>query len=425
MGRKNTKRPKGNTKEKSDTCRFEEKGNKMGWALRERRKKVKFSKSQSEFLLDVYNEGERSGKKTDPASVVEPRVDLIKLATKDAIKPFTPQEYPRKEQISACFSCLTIQRRKGKGMESVSDQDQDGFEEGSNDEKHACLDEESDENENEDSESEDNDKFENTDESDDDCDESDSDMDDDEDLACAIEEDLKDRELKNELDTSNDVLSSLKSSSENAVESNGSLEVVPIYGNDNCLFRAIASGITTTLISCKRNEGGYPIDKVNAAIEAKLASELRSKAVDMLRSNRELCQSHAEDIGLDYLWKGDEYGSLDSRLKEMEKNSVCGGQPEILALTHVLERPIVVHFENQDKTTEFGRFFNSQPCHILYHPEEKDEQGQQKRAGHYDLLWRVRCQVTPLVTLLLLGPGTVNSTWLLFLSWIMIQRKLS
>ena len=32
-------------------------------------------------------------------------------------------------------------------MESVSDQDQDGFEEGSNDEKHACLDEESDENE--------------------------------------------------------------------------------------------------------------------------------------------------------------------------------------------------------------------------------------------------------------------------------------
>ena len=97
MGRKNTKSPKRNTKEKSDTCRFEEKGNEMGWALRERRKKVKFSKSQLEFLLDVYNEGEKSGKKKDPASVVE----LMKLATKDAIKPFTPQEYLRKEQISA------------------------------------------------------------------------------------------------------------------------------------------------------------------------------------------------------------------------------------------------------------------------------------------------------------------------------------
>ena len=89
---------------------------------------------------------------------------------------------------------------------------------------------------------------------------------------------------------------------------------------------------------------------------------------------------------MDYLWEGDEYGSLDSRLKEMEKNLVDGGQPEILALTHVLERPIAVHFENKDKTTEFGGFFNSQPCHIFYYPEEKDEQGQQKRAGHYDLL---------------------------------------
>ena len=74
------------------------------------------------------------------------------------------------------------------------------------------MDEESDENENEDSESEDNDELKNTDESDDDGDESDSDTDEDEDLACAIEEDLKDLELKNILNTSNDVLSSLKSS---------------------------------------------------------------------------------------------------------------------------------------------------------------------------------------------------------------------
>ena len=123
MGRKNTKRPKGNTKEKSDTCRFEEKGNKMGWALNERRKEVKFSKSQLEFLLDVCNEGERSEKRKDPANVVE----LMKLATKDAIKLFTLQEYLRKEQISAYFSCLTIQRRKGKGVERVSDKDQDGY----------------------------------------------------------------------------------------------------------------------------------------------------------------------------------------------------------------------------------------------------------------------------------------------------------
>ena len=72
----------------------------------------------------------------------------------------------------------------------------------------------SNENQNEDSESEDNDEVENIDESDDDDDESDSDMYEDKDLACVIEEDLKDQELKNELDILNDVLSSLKSSSE-------------------------------------------------------------------------------------------------------------------------------------------------------------------------------------------------------------------
>ena len=77
-------------------------------------------------MLDVFNEEERSGKKKYPASAVE----LMKPATKDAIKPFTPQEYLRKEQMSAYFSRLTIQRRKGKGVESVSDQDQDGFEGG-------------------------------------------------------------------------------------------------------------------------------------------------------------------------------------------------------------------------------------------------------------------------------------------------------
>ena len=56
------------------------------------------------------------------------------------------------------------------------------------------------------------------------------------------------------------------------MESNESLEVVPIYGDGNCLFSARASGITTTLISCERNGGGYLVEKICAALlEAKLA----------------------------------------------------------------------------------------------------------------------------------------------------------
>ena len=134
-------------------------------------------------------------------------------------------------------------------------------------------------------------------------------------------------------------------------------------------------------------------------MEARLGSELRLKAVDMLRSSRELCQSHAEDIALDYLWEGDEYGSLDSRLKEMEKNSVDGGQPEVLALTHVLERLIVVYFENQDKATEFVTTLRKKTD-----KDNKKEQGIMTYLGEFDV------KFTPLVTLLLLGPGRVNGT---------------
>ena len=76
--------------------------------------------------------------------------------------------------------------------------------------------------------------------------------------------------------------------------------------------------------------------------------------VEMLRSSTQLVKSHGDDLGLEYLWNGDEYGSLENRWKAMEKNAEYGGQPEILALVHVIERPITVHYEDSDKGTVFG-----------------------------------------------------------------------
>ena len=40
----------------------------------------------------------------------------------------------------------------------------------------------------------------------------------------------------------------------------------------------------------------------------------------------------------------------------MEKNVEYGGQPEMLALVHVIERPITVHYEDSNKGTVFGEF---------------------------------------------------------------------
>ena len=77
----------------------------------------------------------------------------------------------------------------------------------------------------------------------------------------------------------------------------------------------------------------------------------------MLRSSTQLVKSHGDDLGLEYLWNGDEYSSLENSLKTMEKNAEYGGQQEILAPVHVIERPITVHYETQTKALYLEKFY--------------------------------------------------------------------
>ena len=79
---------------------------------------------------------------------------------------------------------------------------------------------------------------------------------------------------------------------------------------------------------------------------------------------------------------GDEYCSLENSLKTMQKNAEYGGQPEILALVHVIERPNALHYEDSDKGTEFGEFFTDcTGIDILYYPEELNDKGELIKAG--------------------------------------------
>ena len=56
---------------------------------------------------------------------------------------------------------------------------------------------------------------------------------------------------------------------------------------------------------------------------------------------------------------------------------------------HVTERPIIVHYEDSDKGTVSGEFFTDCPSiDILYYPEERDDNGELIKAGHYVLLRR-------------------------------------
>ena len=103
-------------------------------------------------------------------------------------------------------------------------------------------------------------------------------------------------------------------------------------------------------------ESGYPVNVKHAELERRSVYQLRLKAVEMLRSRTQLVKSHRDEVSLEYLWNGDEYSSLKHSLKAMEKNAEYAGQPEILALVHVIERPIIVHCEDPDKGTVFREF---------------------------------------------------------------------
>ena len=126
-------------------------------------------------------------------------------------------------------------------------------------------------------------------------------------------------------------------------------------------------------------ESGYPVNVKHAELERRSAYQLRLKTVEMLRSSTQLVKSYGDDLSPEYLWNGNEYGSLENSLKAMEKNAEYGGQPEILALVHVIQRPITVHYKDSDKGTVFG-------IDILYYPEQPDDKGELIKAGHYVLL---------------------------------------
>ena len=72
-------------------------------------------------------------------------------------------------------------------------------------------------------------------------------------------------------------------------------------------------------------ESGYPVNAKHAELERRSAHQLRLKAVEILRSTTQLVKNHEDDLGLKYLWNGDEYSSLENSLKAMEKNDEYGG----------------------------------------------------------------------------------------------------
>ena len=114
-----------------------------------------------------------------------------------------------------------------------------------------------------------------------------------------------------------------------------------------------------------------PVNANHAELERRPAHQLRLKAVEMLRSSTQLIKCHGE-----YLWNGDECGSLENSGESNGEKCRIWRTTEMLAPVQVIERPITVHYEDSGKGTVFGELFTDRPSiDILYYPEERDDKG--------------------------------------------------
>ena len=80
----------------------------MGWALKTIKKKVRFTKKQTEFLTDQFQKGEYSGRKSDPQEVSK----TMSLARDQAGgRRFQPDEVLTWQQISGFFRRLSAKKQ--------------------------------------------------------------------------------------------------------------------------------------------------------------------------------------------------------------------------------------------------------------------------------------------------------------------------
>ena len=83
---------------------------KSGWVLKGRRKATRLSTKQKNFLIDLFEKGEKTERKEDPRNVC---VMMRNARDERGNKIFASSEYVKKEQIASFFSRLCSQKRKG------------------------------------------------------------------------------------------------------------------------------------------------------------------------------------------------------------------------------------------------------------------------------------------------------------------------
>ena len=107
--------------------------------------------------------------------------------------------------------------------------------------------------------------------------------------------------------------------------------------------------------------------------ETEKADQFRKRTILMWKANKEVYESHASDLGLAHFWD-DCYQDISESIADMEKSDTYAGEPEILALVHVIKRPFAVHYPGTDKSTLFGETYQSLLTRFIFSATQTGEE---------------------------------------------------
>ena len=93
----------------------------------------------------------------------------------------------------------------------------------------------------------------------------------------------------------------------------------------------------------------------------------------MWKANKEVYESHASDLGLAHFWD-DGYQDISERIADMEKSGTYAGEPEILALVHLIKRPTAVHYPTQIKALFLEKLTKSLLTGFIFSATQTEEE---------------------------------------------------
>lgn len=127
------------------------------------------------------------------------------------------------------------------------------------------------------------------------------------------------------------------------------MSVEPKYFNNiktprdnNCLFRSMVIFLNNSLLKCRRNKNGYPVNKQLSEYEDNCTRFLRETVVRMINSRREKYSSKE-------FYDRELYTSIEDRIEKMSKDGVFGGKLEmdIISKMYKIKISVFIKFNGE------------------------------------------------------------------------------